>query len=105
MFTVSQAALWLGVCVRNIQQWDMREALGHSKYSVWTVNPRYTSQTCHVCGERGIRVEGATSTTERKGGEYFYCAECDAHFHADINAARNIMHVHPGPSTVAGRTT
>ncbi|GAG92514.1 unnamed protein product, partial [marine sediment metagenome] len=27
----------------------MRESLGHSKYSVWTVNPRYTSQTCHQC--------------------------------------------------------
>jgi IS605 OrfB family transposase len=82
----------------------MREALGHSKYSVWTVNPRYTSQTCHVCGERGKRVEHEDSITERKGGEYFYCSECDEHFHADVNAARNIIHVHQGPSTVAGRT-
>ncbi|MDF1539616.1 MAG: transposase [Candidatus Thorarchaeota archaeon] len=82
----------------------MRESLGHSKYSVWTVNPRYTSQTCHVCGERGKRVEDEISTSERKGGEYFYCAKCDEHFHADVNAARNIIHVHPGPSTVAGRT-
>jgi hypothetical protein len=83
----------------------MRDALGHGKYSVWTVNPRYTSQTCHQCGERGIRVESAASTTERKGGEYFYCAECREHFHADVNAARNIIHVHPGPSVVSGRTT
>ncbi|MDF1540198.1 MAG: transposase [Candidatus Thorarchaeota archaeon] len=82
----------------------MREALGHSKYSVWTVNPRYTSQTCHQCGERGKRVEDTNSTIERKGGEYFYCSECDEHFHADVNAARNIIHVHQGPSTVAGRT-
>ncbi|MDF1540294.1 MAG: transposase, partial [Candidatus Thorarchaeota archaeon] len=72
----------------------MREALGHSKYSVWTVNPRYTSQTCHQCGERGKRVEDTNSTIERKGGEYFYCSECDEHFHADVNAARNIIHVH-----------
>ncbi len=83
----------------------MREALGHSKYSVWTVNPRYTSQTCHICGARGMRVRDEISTTERKGGEYFYCAECEEHFHADVNAARNIINVHPGPSIVAGRTT
>ncbi|MHA2377763.1 MAG: zinc ribbon domain-containing protein [Candidatus Thorarchaeota archaeon] len=82
----------------------MRESLGHSKYSVWTVNPRYTSQTCHQCGERGVRVEDETSTTERKGGQYFYCEKCDEYFHADVNAARNIIHVHPGPSAVAGRT-
>ncbi|MGY5858224.1 MAG: zinc ribbon domain-containing protein [Candidatus Thorarchaeota archaeon] len=81
----------------------MRESLGHSKYSVWTVNPRYTSQTCHVCGERGVRVENEASTTERKGGEYFYCQKCDEHFHADINAARNIIHVQDS-SVVPGRT-
>ncbi len=82
----------------------MRESLGHSKYSVWTVNPRYTSQTCHACGERGVRVEDESSVKERKGGEYFYCSECDEYFHADVNAARNIIHVHTGPSAVAGRT-
>ncbi len=82
----------------------MRESMGHSKYSVWTVNPRYTSQTCHVCEERGVRVEDETSITEKKGGEYFYCKKCDEHFHADVNAARNIIHVHPGPSAVSGRT-
>ncbi len=83
----------------------MRESLGHSKYSVWTVNPRYTSQTCHVCGERGIRVEDETSTTEKRGGEYFYCSECNEHFHADVNAARNIIHVQDNRSSaVPGRT-
>ena len=81
----------------------MRESLGHSKYSVWTVNPRYTSQTCHVCGERGVRVEDETSITERKGGEFFYCHKCDEHFHADINAARNIIHVQDS-SAAPGRT-
>jgi len=81
----------------------MRESLGHSKYSVWTVNPRYTSQTCHQCGERGIRVAIDGSTTETKGGEFFYCHNCDEHFHADINAARNIIHVQQS-SVVPGRT-
>ncbi|MGD2073084.1 MAG: transposase, partial [Candidatus Thorarchaeota archaeon] len=83
----------------------MRESLGHSPYSVWTVNPRYTSQTCHQCGERGIRVENGISTTEKKGGEYFYCLRCEEHFHADINAARNIIHVQDkNSSAVSGRT-
>jgi len=80
----------------------MWESLGHSKYSVWTVNPRYTSQTCHQCGERGKRVEDATSTSERKGGEYFYCSKCDEHFHADINAARNIIHVQDSSAVSGG---
>ncbi len=81
----------------------MRESLGHSKYSVWTVNPRHTSQICHVCGERGVRVENESSTAERKGGEFFYCTQCDEHFHADINAARNIIHVQDS-STAPGGT-
>jgi IS605 OrfB family transposase len=82
----------------------MRESMGHSKYRVWTVNPSYTSQTCHQCGTRGIRVEDETSSVERKGGEYFYCSNCDEHFHADINAARNIVHVQSKSSVVSGRT-
>jgi len=81
----------------------MRMALGHSRYSVWTVNPRYTSQTCHVCGESGVRVKDEVSTKEVRGGRYFYCIECKLHIHADVNAARNIIHVHPGPSAVPGR--
>jgi transposase len=80
----------------------MRESMGHSRYSVWTVNPRYTSQTCHVCGERGKRVHNAISTTERRGGEYFYCTQCDEHFHADINAARNIIHVQDSSDVPGG---
>jgi IS605 OrfB family transposase len=80
----------------------MRESLGHSKYSVWTVNPRYTSLTCHVCRVRGVRVVDEASTTERKGGEFFYCGRCDEHFHADINAARNIIHVQDSSVVLGG---
>ena len=88
-----------GVCYR-------REALGHPNGGVLLVNPAWTSQTCHVCGERGIRVEDEMSTSEKKGGEYFYCSVCDEHFHADINAARNIMDVQQTvePTAVGGRT-
>ncbi|MBE0525977.1 MAG: transposase, partial [Candidatus Thorarchaeota archaeon] len=34
----------------------------------------------------------------------FYCIKCDTHYHADINAARNIIHVHSKSSVVSGRT-
>jgi transposase len=84
-----------------------REALGHRNGGVWLVNPAWTSQSCHVCGERGVRVEDETSTIEKKGGEYFHCSDCNQHFHADVNAARNIMHVQQPtkPTAVGGRTT
>ncbi len=68
----------------------MRQSIGHPYGGIWTVNPAWTSRRCHVCGERGIRVEDADSTTEVRGGEYFYCPTCDIHIHADINAARNL---------------
>ena len=81
----------------------MRESLGHSPYSVWTVNLAHTSQTCHVCKQKGIRVNGCRSKVEQKGGEHFYCPNCDSHIHAEINAARNVIHVQ-SPSAVPGRT-
>jgi len=95
--------LW-GMMIEGVRY--RREALGHRNGGIWLVNPAWTSQTCHVCGERGVRVEDETSTTERKGGEYFHCSKCSAHFHADVNAARNIMYVkQPKPSAVSGCTS
>jgi hypothetical protein len=82
----------------------MRESLGHNQYSVWTVNPRGTSRKCHACGREGIRVECMNSEVERKGGEYFYCAHCRSHIHADVNAARNIIQVQTS-SAVPGRAS
>ncbi|MHA1862455.1 MAG: zinc ribbon domain-containing protein, partial [Candidatus Thorarchaeota archaeon] len=95
--------LW-GMMIEGVRY--RREALGHRNGGVWLVNPAWTSQTCHVCGERGVRVEDETSTIERKGGEYFHCSKCDEHFHADVNAARNIMYVQQTtkPTAVGGRT-
>ncbi|TXT54750.1 MAG: hypothetical protein BAJATHORv1_50001 [Candidatus Thorarchaeota archaeon] len=81
----------------------MRQQLGHKYGGVWTVNPAYTSQDCHACGERGIRVEKQGARTKRPGGEYFYCPHCESELHADVNAARNIIDVYQS-STVAGRT-
>ncbi len=80
----------------------MRMALGHKRGGIWTGNPYLTSQKCHQCGERGLRVQDPVSTEEKRGGEFFYCPHCDTHFHADINAARNIFHVQDS-SAVPGR--
>ncbi|MDF1538469.1 MAG: transposase, partial [Candidatus Thorarchaeota archaeon] len=84
----------------------MRQSLGHRRGGVWTVSPAWTSQTCHACGERGVRVGAEGSTEEQRGGEYFYCESCECSFHADVNAARNIIDVQKmKPSAVAGQTT
>ena len=53
--------------------------------TVQYVNPAYTSQTCHVCGQRGNRIERDT----------FICTnpECTCYNQAqdaDMNAAINI---------------
>ncbi|MHA2044950.1 MAG: zinc ribbon domain-containing protein [Candidatus Thorarchaeota archaeon] len=96
--------LW-GMMIEGVRY--RRGALGHRNGGVWLVNPAWTSQTCHVCGSRGVRVEDETSTVEKKGGEYFHCSECDKHFHADVNAARNIMDFQQPvkPTAVGGWTT
>lgn len=95
--------LW-GMMIEGVRY--RREALGYRNGGIWLVNPAWTSQTCHVCGKRGVRVENETSTTERKGGEYFHCSKCDEHFHADVNAARNIMYVQqPKKPTAVGGCT
>jgi transposase len=81
-----------------------REALGHKNGGIWLVNPAWTSQTCHVCGARGVRVKDESSTEKTQGGEFFHCSECNEHFHADVNAARNIMDIRTKPTAVGGRT-
>jgi putative transposase len=54
------------------------EAVGKS---VVTIDPRYTSQKCSVCGHiyKGNRK-----------GHSFKCVKCGFQIHADLNAARNI---------------
>ncbi len=54
------------------------EALGKS---VITIDPRYTSQKCSVCGH--------IYKGNRKGNS-FKCVKCGFSLHADLNAARNI---------------
>jgi len=83
-----------------------RESMGHKNGGIWLVNPAWTSQTCHVCGTHGRRVDTEDSIIEVKGGEYFHCLKCNQHYHADVNAARNIMQIKQSkPSVVPGRTS
>ncbi len=57
------------------------EALGKS---VVTIDPRYTSQKCSVCGH--------IYKGNRKGNS-FKCVKCGFQIHADLNAARNIADI------------
>lgn len=50
---------------------------------VITVNPAYTSQTCHAC-----KVVDAKS---RESQAVFVCTSCGHRAHADVNAAKNIL--------------
>ncbi|MHA2323051.1 MAG: hypothetical protein ACXACG_15570, partial [Candidatus Thorarchaeota archaeon] len=67
--------------------------------------PNDPSNVCfHVCTKSGLRLEDETSAIERKDGEYFHCPKCYDHFHVDVNAKRNKMHVQqPNPSAVSGQ--
>jgi IS605 OrfB family transposase len=47
-----------------------------------SVEPAYTSQTCHQCG---------FVDRSNRNGESFRCRKCDHACNADINAARNIL--------------
>ena len=48
------------------------------------VNPAYTSQTCHACSH----VDPDSRVSRAK----FVCTNCHREFHADVNAAANILH-------------
>ncbi len=47
------------------------------------VNPAYTSQTCHVCSH--------VDSESRVSRGLFVCTNCHREFHADVNAAWNIL--------------
>ena len=48
--------------------------------TVVEVDPKYTSQKCSECGERGLRQ-----------GKTFTCIHCEIQVDADLNGARNIL--------------
>ncbi|GAA4068692.1 RNA-guided endonuclease InsQ/TnpB family protein [Nonomuraea soli] len=57
------------------------------------VNPRYTSQTCNVCGHRAAE--------SRESQSRFACAACGHQAHADVNAARNVRDTAAGHAVAA----
>ena len=73
---------------RKLNNWSFYELEQFLRYkaeavgkSVVTIDPRYTSQKCSVCGHiyKGNRK-----------GHSFKCVKCGFQIHADLNAARNI---------------
>jgi ribosomal protein L37AE/L43A len=54
-----------------------------SGVAVIYIDPRFTSQQCHVCGH--------TARGNRDSQAMFRCQQCGHSDHADVNAARNIL--------------
>ncbi|MCY4096149.1 MAG: transposase [Gammaproteobacteria bacterium] len=70
---------------RSIQEtgWgQLRAMLAYKAGRLVTVDPKYTSQRCHVCGHVDKR--------SRKTQAIFKCVQCGHESNADINAAMNI---------------
>ncbi|GAA4048418.1 RNA-guided endonuclease InsQ/TnpB family protein [Nonomuraea soli] len=57
------------------------------------VNPRYTSQTCNVCGHR--------AAGSRESQSRFACVACGHQAHADVNAACNVRDTAAGHAVAA----
>ena len=85
---------------RKLNNWSFYELEQFLRYkaegvgkSVVTIDPRYTSQKCSVCGHiyKGNRK-----------GHSFKCVKCGFQIHADLNAARNIANL--GKSEVSRLT-
>ncbi len=69
----------LGEFLRKLAQRCEREDI-----PLYGVMAAYTSQTCHVCGH--------TDSESRVSRDKFICTNCTRVFHADVNAAWNILH-------------
>ena len=72
----------LGSCWGLLAQRAEQKAAA-SGAAVIYVDPRFTSQQCHVCGH--------TAPGNRESQAVFRCQQCGHSDHADVNAARNIL--------------
>jgi transposase len=72
----------LGSCWGLLAQRAEQKAAA-SGAAVIYVDPRFTSQQCHVCGH--------TAPGNRDSQAVFRCQRCGHRDHADVNAARNIL--------------
>lgn len=62
------------------------------------VDPKYTSQRCHICG--------TISKENRQNQSKYYCSKCNLIYNADLNAAKNIYHLSAinGPFCESGQS-
>ena len=72
----------LGSCWGLLAQ-RVEQKAAASGAAVIYVDPRFTSQQCHVCGH--------TAPANRDSQAVFRCQRCGHSDHADVNAARNIL--------------
>ncbi len=72
----------LGSCWGLLAQRAEHKAAA-SGAAVISVDPRFTSQQCHVCGH--------SAPANRDSQAVFRCQQCGHSDHADVNAARNIL--------------
>ncbi len=77
----AKSGLNRGILASNWGQ--LAQRLQYKCGRVVTVDPRYTSQTCHNCGH--------ISPANRQTQASFQCLRCDQHMPADHNAALNIL--------------
>jgi len=63
---------------------------------VVSVDPKYTSQTCNVCGQK--------DKTNRRTQSDFMCGYCNHKANADINAAKNILNLTVGNGSNMNQT-
>jgi putative transposase len=76
---------------RKLGNWSFRQFEMFLRYKcealgkiVLNVNPKYTSQTCSVCGHQ---------EKANRNGNIFKCKKCGFELHSDLNAARNIANL------------
>ena len=65
--------------------------------TLYMVNPKYTSQACHEC---------RLAEKQSRNGVRFHCISCGMEFHADKNAAINVLNrgrLEMGPFPAVGR--
>ena len=77
----------LNRAILNVSMYKIRQQLEYksekSGTTVKAVDPKYTSQTCFMCGHK--------SACNRKKQDKFICEKCNHQENADVNAAQNIL--------------
>lgn len=90
-----------GAQSRRVHGWSFAQLRGFIEYkaeeqgsTVAGIDPRHTSQTCHVCGH--------VARTNRRSRSLFCCRRCGYTAHADYNASVNIAAKYLAGSGLSG---